>query len=122
MSSEYWVEPSSEGRADETGLEKQQEEVAEKGEVEVPCGHNQPARSLALEVELRGNQPLSPDRTGMQEVSSKEGAEQAQREKMQTQEKRERFSHMTNNQKSRDKVSGVWRKKWDAKCDRTLVV
>lgn len=107
MSFESWVERSSEGRADETGLEKQQEEVAEKGEVEVPCGHNQPAGSLALEEELGGNQPLSPDCTGMQEVTSKEGVEQAQREKMQTQEKRERFSHMTNHQESRDKVSGV---------------
>lgn len=101
MSSEYWVESCSEGQAEETGLEKQQEEVAEKGEVEVPCGDNQPAGSLALEEEL--------DRHGMQEVTSKEGVEQAQREKMQTQ--RERLSNMANKEESRDKVAGVWRKK-----------
>lgn len=117
MSSECWVELGSEGQAEETRLEKQQGEVAEKEDVEVPCGDNQPAGGLRQEEELGGKWPSSPDHSGMQEVTSKGGVEQAQREKMQTQEKRERFSHLTNNQESRDKVSGVWREKWEVKCD-----
>ncbi|KAM9351234.1 protein polyglycylase TTLL10 [Symphorus nematophorus] len=107
MSSECWVEPCSEGRAEETGLEKQQEEEAEKEEVEVPCGDNQPARGLGQEEEPGGERPSSPDHNGMQEVTSEEELEQVQREETQTQDKRQRFSHMTVNQESRDRGTGA---------------
>ncbi|XP_035513383.1 protein polyglycylase TTLL10 [Morone saxatilis] len=110
MSSACWVEPSSEGQAEETRLQKQRGEGAETEElVEVPCGDNQPTGSLRHEEEPGGEQPSSPDHSGMQEVTSEGGLEQVQREETQTQEKRERFSHITFNQESRDRgsVSGA---------------
>lgn len=103
MSSECWVEPCSEGQTEETGLENQKGEEAEKEEVEVPCGDNQPAGSLRQE-EPGGERPSC---SSMQEVTSEGGLEQVQREETQTQEKRERFSRMTVNHESRDRGSGV---------------
>lgn len=114
MSPECWVEPCSESQAEETGLENQQGEEAEKEEVEVPCGDNQPAGNLRQE-EAGGERPLSCDHSGIQEVTSEGGLEQVQREEMLTQEKRERLSHMTVNHERGG--SGVWREKWDIKCD-----
>lgn len=113
MSSERWVEPCSQGQAKETGLVKQQEEVTEEEELEVPCGNNQPAGSLRQEEELGRKWPSSPDHSGIEEVTSKRGVEQAQMEKIQTQEKRERFSHLN---RSQDEVQGLWRAKGDVKC------
>ncbi|TKS77200.1 Protein polyglycylase TTLL10 [Collichthys lucidus] len=107
MSSECWVEPCSEGRAEETRLVKRQGEEAEKEEVEVPCGDNQPAVSLMQKEEPGGERPSSPDRSGMQKVTSKGGLEQVQSEEKQTQKKRKRFSRMTVNQESRDRGSGA---------------
>lgn len=49
MSSELWVEPCCEAQEEETRLEEQQAEVAEKEEVEVPYGDNQNVGSLRLE-------------------------------------------------------------------------
>ncbi|XP_049921743.1 protein polyglycylase TTLL10 [Epinephelus moara] len=108
MSSECWVEPCGEGQAEETGLERQQGEEAEEEEVEVLCGDSQPAGSLRQEEPPR-EQPLSPDHSGMQEVTLEGGLEQVQREETQTREKRERFSHVIVNQESRDRgsVSGA---------------
>lgn len=123
MSSEHWVEPCSQDQAKETGLEKQQEEVAEEEELEVPCGDNQPAGSLRQEEELGRKWPSSPDHSGMEEVTSKRGVEQAQMEKIQTQEKRERFSHLNKSQECReprDGVQGLWRAKGDVTCDVLL--
>lgn len=105
------MEPCSEGRAEETRLEKRQGEEAEKEEVEVPCRDNQPAVSLMQKEEPGGERPSSPDRSGMQEVTSKGGLEQVQSEEKQTQKKRKRFSRMTVNQESRDRGSGVCREK-----------
>lgn len=120
MSSERWVEPYSQGQAKETGLEKQQEEVGEEEELEVPCWDNQPAGSLRQEEELGRKWPSSSDHGGMEEVTSKRGVEQAQMEKIQTQGKRERFSQLKKSRECRDyrdKVQGLWRAKWDVKCD-----
>ncbi len=97
------MEPCSESQADKIGQEKQQEEEAQKEEVEVPY---QPAGCLMQEEEP-GEQPLSPDHDGMQEVTSEGGLEQVQREETQIQEKRESFSHITVNQESRKGESGV---------------
>uniref|UniRef100_UPI0037E7CA15 protein polyglycylase TTLL10 n=1 Tax=Semicossyphus pulcher TaxID=241346 RepID=UPI0037E7CA15 len=94
MSSECWVELCSEGRA----WEKQQEEETQKEDVEVPCGQYQPACSLRQEKPA-GEQPLSPDQSGMQEVISEGGLEQGQREEPQ------RFSHMTVSQEIQDRGS-----------------
>ncbi|XP_030279131.1 protein polyglycylase TTLL10 isoform X2 [Sparus aurata] len=108
MSSECWVEPCSEGLAEETGQENQQEEEAQKEEVEVPCWDNQPAGSRRQEEEPGGAQrPSSPDHSGMQEVTSGGGLEQVQREGTQTQKKRERLSPMTVKQENRDRGSGA---------------
>lgn len=120
MSSECWVEPCSQGQAKETGLEKQQEEVAEEEELEVPRGNNRPAGSMRQEEELGRKWSSSPDHSGMEEVTSKRRVEQAQMEKIQTQEKRERFSHLNKSQECRDHrdgVQGLWRAKGDVKCD-----
>lgn len=112
MSSECWVEPCSEGLAEETGQENQQEEEAQKEEVEVPCWDNQPAGSRRQEEEPGGAQrPSSPDHSGMQEVTSGGGLEQVQREGTQTRKKRERLSPMTVKQENRDRGSGAWREK-----------
>ncbi|XP_067447666.1 protein polyglycylase TTLL10 isoform X2 [Thunnus thynnus] len=104
MSSECWVEPCSEGQAEE----KQQGEEVEKEEVDVPCRDNLPAGRPRQE-EPGGERPLSPDHSGMQEVTSEGGLEQVQREEMQTQEERKRFTNMTVNQQNRDRgaVSGA---------------
>ncbi|KAM7404359.1 hypothetical protein PAMP_011712 [Pampus punctatissimus] len=96
MSSEFWVEPGSEGRAEE----KQQEE-----EVEFPCEDNQPAGN-PREEEPGEEQPLSPDYSGMQEVTSEGVLEQVQREEMQTQEERKSIK-----QQSRGRRAGVCRVK-----------
>ncbi|XP_076597811.1 protein polyglycylase TTLL10 [Chaetodon auriga] len=108
MSSECWVEPCSVGQAEGTRLQKQEEE-AEKEEVEVPCGDNQSVGNLRQEEEPRGEEPLSPDHGGMQEVTSEGGPEPVQRVETQTQERRGRFSHMTVDQESWDRgsVSGA---------------
>ena len=107
MSSEGWVEPGSEGRAEETKLGKQQEEEAVKEEVEVPCRDNRPAGSLRQEEEPGEERPSSPDRSGMLEVTSAGGLEQVQREETQAQEKSQRFSHMTLNRERQGRGSGV---------------
>ncbi|XP_044068342.1 protein polyglycylase TTLL10 isoform X3 [Siniperca chuatsi] len=108
MSSECWVEPCSEGQAGGTGLEKQQGEEAQKEEVEVPCGDNQPAGSLRQE-KPGGERLTSRDHSAIQEVTSEGGLEKVQREETQTQEKGERSSHMTVNHESQDRgsVSGA---------------
>ncbi|XP_028439794.1 protein polyglycylase TTLL10 isoform X1 [Perca flavescens] len=96
MSSEFWVEPYSEGQAEE----QQGAEVVKK-EVEVPCVDNQPVGKLRQEEP--GEQPSSPDHSGLREVTSEGGLEQVQRKD--TQKKRDRFSHMTVKQESRDRGS-----------------
>ncbi|XP_054464586.1 protein polyglycylase TTLL10 [Anoplopoma fimbria] len=108
MTSACWVDPCSEVQAEETGLERPQGDEAEREEVEVPCGDNQPEGSLGQE-EPGGKQTLSPKHNGMQEATPEGGLERVQREKTQTQKERERFPHMTINQKSRDRgsVSGA---------------
>ncbi|XP_075958196.1 protein polyglycylase TTLL10 [Anarhichas minor] len=100
------MEPCSDVQAEETGLEKQQGDEAEKEEVEVPCGDNQPAGSLGQE-EPEGKQPSSPDHSGMQEATSESGLEQVQREETRTQKAREVFSDMSVNQESQDRGSGL---------------
>ncbi|KAG8002861.1 Protein polyglycylase TTLL10 [Nibea albiflora] len=107
MSSECWVEPCSEGRAEEPRLEKRQGEEAEKEEVEVPSGDNRSAVSLMQREEPGGERPSSPACSGMQEVTSEGGLEQVQSEETQTREKRKRFSRMAVNQESRDRASGA---------------
>lgn len=109
--SECWVEPCGAAQAEETRLQKQQEEEAEKEGMEVPCGDNQPSGNLRQEEEPGGERPPSPDHSGMQEVTSEGGLEQVRRVETQTQERRERFSHMTVKQDSWDRGSGVWREK-----------
>lgn len=116
MSSECWVEPCGEGQAGKIGLEKQQEEEAEKEEVEDPCGDNRPAGTQRQEEEP-GERPSSPDHNGMQEVTSKSGLGQIQREETQTQEKRESFSHISVNQETQHRGSGVWKEKRNLKRD-----
>lgn len=116
MSSDCLMEPCSDVQAEETGPEKQQGDEAEKEEVEVPCGDNQPAGSLGQE-EPEGKQPWSPDHSGMQEATSESGLEQVQREETRTQKAREVFSDMSVNQESQDRGSGVCRGRWDVKCD-----
>ncbi|XP_074500709.1 protein polyglycylase TTLL10 [Sebastes fasciatus] len=109
MSSECWVKkPCCEDQAEETGLEKQQGEEAEKEDVEVTCGDNQPAGGLR-QGEPGGTRPSSSDHSGVQEVISEVRLERVHREERQTQEKRERFSHMTVNKGSRHRglVSGA---------------
>nr|XP_046252153.1 protein polyglycylase TTLL10 isoform X2 [Scatophagus argus] len=106
MSSDCWVEPCSQGHAKETRLKKQQEEIAEKEEVEVPYRDNHPAVSQRQEEESGGKWPSSPTHSGMHAVTSQCELEQVEREKMQTQEKRE-FSHMTVNQESQGRRSGA---------------
>ncbi|KAK9515657.1 hypothetical protein VZT92_026284 [Zoarces viviparus] len=100
------MEPCSDVQAEETGLEKQQGDEAEKEEVEVPCGDNQPAGCLGQE-EPEGKQPWSPDHSSTQEATSESGLEQVQREDTRTQKAREVFSDMSVNQESRDRGSGV---------------
>ncbi|XP_068588958.1 protein polyglycylase TTLL10 isoform X2 [Cebidichthys violaceus] len=105
-SSECLMEPCSEVQAEETGLEKQQGDEAEKEEVEVPCGDNQPAGSYEQD-EQEGKRPSSPDHSGMQKATSESGLEQVHREETQTQKAREVFSDMSVNQESRDRGSGA---------------
>ncbi|XP_041802004.1 protein polyglycylase TTLL10 [Chelmon rostratus] len=103
--SECWVEPCGAAQAEETRLQKQQEEEAEKEGMEVPCGDTQPSGNLRQEEEPGGERPPSPDHSGMQEVTSEGGLEQVRRVETQTQERRERFSHMTVKQDSWDRGS-----------------
>ncbi|KAM7410943.1 hypothetical protein PAMA_021079 [Pampus argenteus] len=95
MSSESRVEPRAEAE------EKQQEE-----EVEFPHEHNQPAGNPRQE-EPGGEQPLSPDHSGMQEVTSDGGLEPVQGE-TQTQEERKSIKQQS---RGRRAVSGVCRVK-----------
>ncbi|XP_068196544.1 protein polyglycylase TTLL10 [Antennarius striatus] len=81
MSSEHWEESGSKGRA----KEKQQEEVAENKEVEVPCEDCQAAGSPRLE-QGPGEWLFSPDHCGMQDVTSEGGLERVQKEERQEKE------------------------------------
>lgn len=110
MSSERWVEPCSEGQAEE----KQQGEEVEREEeekVEVPCSDNHTAGSLRQE-----ERPSSLDNGGMQEVTSEGGLEQVQREEKQTEE-RKRFTHMTVKQQGRDRGAGVCQIRCQMRCE-----
>lgn len=83
MSSECWLGACSEGQAEE----KQQEEAAEKKEVEFPFEDNQQVGSQRQEQVPGGR--LSPDPSGMQEVTSEGGLEQVRWQETQTGEEEE---------------------------------
>ncbi|XP_028265244.1 protein polyglycylase TTLL10 [Parambassis ranga] len=86
-------------QAEGTGLKKQQEKEYKKEETDVPCGDSRPAGKPGQE-EPRTDQPLSPDCSCIQEVTSEGGQEQVQTEETHTQEGRKRLSGSSVNQKS----------------------
>lgn len=90
------------------GLAKQKQggEIVEE-HVDVLFGDNEPAESGG------GECPSSPDRRGMEDVTSEAVLEQVQKEEMQTQHEKKRFWHMTDKQGSRYQGSGVCGQEWD---------
>lgn len=101
------MEPCSKAQAKQSRQEEQQGEMAEE-DVEVSYGDNEPEESRG------GEWPLSPDHSGMEDMKS--GVlEQVQKEEAQTLHER-KFSHMTVNQESQDRGSGVCGERWDIRC------
>ncbi|XP_072223862.1 protein polyglycylase TTLL10 [Leuresthes tenuis] len=84
MSSECWKEPCRDGQTEGTGKARQNGKEKEKEGTEVVCGNNQPAESQKQE-EPGTEQPLSPDCSDKQEVTSEGRPKQLQGEETQTQ-------------------------------------
>ncbi|XP_041859149.1 protein polyglycylase TTLL10 isoform X2 [Melanotaenia boesemani] len=98
MSSESGMEPCSDSQAEGTGQERQQGGDKKKEGTKVFLGDKQPAESQRQE-EPGTEQPLSADRSDIQEVTSESGLEQVQREETPTREEGMRFSHLSVDQK-----------------------
>lgn len=100
MSSECWEEPGSESQGKQSRQEEQQREIVEE-HVEVTNGDNEPAGGGGREW------PSSPDRSGVEDVTSEGVLKQVQKEEMQPRHEKKRFSRMAVMQGSQYQRSGV---------------